>query len=100
MNLKRKRDESEESEEEAVVLSHAEKRRQKKKKAEASDKPKLETSTPKRQNSVWVGNMLFRTTEDNLRHFFNGVGEITRIHMPSKPASKPGQKPENRGQVY
>ncbi|KAG1735046.1 hypothetical protein EDB19DRAFT_1996054 [Suillus lakei] len=50
----------------------------------------------KRQNSVWVGNLWFKTTPDTLRDFFDGVGEITRIHMPTKK----GTKGENMGFAY
>ncbi|KAG1873638.1 hypothetical protein DFJ58DRAFT_695872 [Suillus subalutaceus] len=53
-------------------------------------------SKPKRQNSVWVGNLWFKTTPDALRDFFDGVGEITRIHMPTKK----GTKGENMGFAY
>ena len=38
----------------------------------------------KRQNSVWVGNLSFRTTQDALRGFFDGAGTITRVHMPMR----------------
>ena len=115
------------AEEDVPVLSHAELRRQKKKEAKtknpAADKPDTEESTtqgkkvpkvkntaelapskvPKRQNSVWVGNLSFKTTPDALRQFFDGVGEITRVHMPIKMASGgPGGRgavKENRGLV-
>lgn len=97
--------------EDSTVLSHAERRRQKKrqrqhlatasseaprKRCELADETattKLSTeSTPaaddstrqKRQHSVWIGNLSFRTTQDALRGFFNGVGMITRIHMPMR----------------
>ena len=93
------------------VLSHAERRRQKK---EAKAKGKLEASLAKkrklkdgsalaipvpakRQNSVWVGNMSFKTTQENLTTFFDGCGEITRINMPTKAPAGPGLMPENRG---
>lgn len=49
----------------------------------------------KRQNSVWVGNLSFKTTTDALRGFFDGVGEITRIHMPMRA----GAKGENTGSI-
>jgi len=104
------------------VLSHAEKRRQKRKQqktaAESEDeagpakKKKAVDNTAelapskvtKRQNSVWVGNLAFKTTPDALRNFFDGVGEITRVHMPMKLASGgpsgPGARKENRGFAY
>ncbi|KAI0332386.1 hypothetical protein GY45DRAFT_1298896 [Cubamyces sp. BRFM 1775] len=104
------------------VLSHAEKRRQKKKEeraaksatsTEESKKGKAKvkntaelppSKVPKRQNSVWVGNLAFKTTPVSLRGFFDGVGEITRIHMPMKMVTggpddkRPRQ--ENRGFAY
>lgn len=39
---------------------------------------------PKRQNSVWVGNLAYKTTAVMLKDFFEGM-EVTRIHMPLKP---------------
>ncbi|KAI0702911.1 hypothetical protein BC835DRAFT_1263607 [Cytidiella melzeri] len=110
-------------EEDVPVLSHKELRRQKKKQqriqqdgvdsatANANKNPKLKNTAelapskiPKRQNSVWVGNLSFKTTPDALRHFFNGVGEITRVHMPMKmSAAGPGSRgavKENRGFAY
>ena len=60
------------------------------------------SKVPKRQHSVWVGNLSFKTTPASLRSFFEGVGEITRIHMPMKMAhGGPDGKPrkENRGSV-
>jgi RNA recognition motif-containing protein len=94
--------------EDTVALSHAERRRQKKKDQKAQEQPskkrKLTDSSvtdvsakdskptgkaqPKRQNSVWVGNLWYKTTPDALRDFFDGVGEITRIHMPTKKGTK------------
>jgi RNA recognition motif-containing protein len=101
-------------------LSHAERRRQKRKaqkettseKKPASKKRKLEDGSAKsssmetssrenpakRQNSVWVGNLTFKTTQDDVRRFFDGVGEITRINMPTKPG-RPNAPTENRGHV-
>ena len=91
------------------VLSHAERRRQKRaaklalQKDSSPKKRKLEDGTAvpvpasKRQNSVWVGNLSFKTTQQNLRTFFESAGEITRVHLPTKAASNPAMKPENRG---
>ncbi|KAJ3812022.1 hypothetical protein F5876DRAFT_38363 [Lentinula aff. lateritia] len=104
-------------EDDAPALSHAEKRRQKKKEKLAARKDKgLEPpptkkrktdnqkeatdSTSQRQNSVWVGNLSFKTTPDALRKFFDGVGEITRINLPMKLASRPNMPGENRGFAY
>lgn len=81
------------------VLSHAEKRRQKKKQADEENPAKKAKLDPlgKRQNSVWVGNMSYKTTEDDLKMFFNGCGEVTRINLPRKPSTRPGVKGEGRG---
>ena len=92
---------------EEPVLSHAERRRQKKRRLNSGDavpadvsgpstssKPKKEKkkpgeisegsdALPKRQNSVWVGNLAYKTTADMLKAFFEGL-EVTRIHMPLK----------------
>ncbi|KAF9231899.1 hypothetical protein BU15DRAFT_90800 [Melanogaster broomeanus] len=62
--------------------------------SESSSPPPPHSS--QRQNSIWVGNLSFWTTQDALRAFFEGVGEITRIHMPAKP----GKKGENMGFAY
>ncbi|CAL1701000.1 unnamed protein product [Somion occarium] len=101
--------------EDTQVLSHAEKRRQKKElKNKARDEKAAEnkvkntaeiapSKAPKRQNSVWVGNLTFKTTPQSLRQFFDGVGEITRIHMPMKLTSggpSGGAVKENRGFAY
>ncbi|OSC98936.1 RNA-binding domain-containing protein [Trametes coccinea BRFM310] len=118
------REEGPHEDDDTPVLSHAEKRRQKKKEkrgvsedADAADdstgkkgKAKVKNTAelapskvPKRQNSVWVGNLSFKTTPDALKGFFDGVGEITRIHMPMKMVTGgPGDRPrqENRGFAY
>ncbi|KAI0751619.1 hypothetical protein C8Q80DRAFT_1251708 [Daedaleopsis nitida] len=113
-------------EDDAPVLSHAKQRRQKRKEKLAaklksegegdssSKKQRTEkvkntadlppSKVPKRQNSIWVGNLSFKTTPVSLRAFFEGVGEITRIHMPMKmvtagPEGK-GPRKENRGFAY
>ncbi|RPD67322.1 hypothetical protein L227DRAFT_559271 [Lentinus tigrinus ALCF2SS1-6] len=110
-------------EDEEPVLSHAEKRRQKKKEQRAAkdtdaedadskkDKTRVQNTAelppsklPKRQNSIWVGNLSFKTTPASLRTFFEGVGEITRVHMPMKMAAGgpegKGPRKENRGFAY
>jgi hypothetical protein len=47
---------------------------------------------PKRQNSVWVGNLAYKTTGVMLKGFFEGL-EVTRIHMPLKaPPNGTGPK--------
>ncbi|KAL1740205.1 hypothetical protein HDZ31DRAFT_1558, partial [Schizophyllum fasciatum] len=107
------------ADDEAPVLSHAELRRQKKKaklEAKASAAAAEDGSAPKkrklengqaaveqptkRQNSVWVGNMSFKTTQDDLRAFFKDAGEVTRINMPTKPSGRPGGAIENKGYAY
>jgi RNA recognition motif-containing protein len=114
--LKRKRDSSSDSPsssepergEEVPVLSHAAKRKQKKallKEAVPTGAPTTEkeggASRPvKRENSIWVGNLCYKTTPESLRRFFNGVGEITRVHLPTKLGNaSPGDpaRRENRG---
>ncbi|KAE9382762.1 hypothetical protein BT96DRAFT_845074, partial [Gymnopus androsaceus JB14] len=45
-------------------------------------------------------NLSFKTTPEALRNFFDGVGEITRIHMPMKIALRLNMPPENRGFAY
>ncbi|KAG5648807.1 hypothetical protein DXG03_000156 [Asterophora parasitica] len=98
------------------VLSHAERRRQKKaekakakeveKEGSSTKKRKLENgkSVPvpaaKRKNSVWVGNMSFKTTQENLKTFFQECGEVVRIYMPTKPGANSAMTPENRGFAY
>jgi RNA recognition motif-containing protein len=87
------------------VLSHAERRRQKRKAekdsllAETTSNKKRKTgkTSSGRQNSVWVGNLSFKTTVESLKAFFDGVGEITRVHMPTKASAGGPVKSENRG---
>lgn len=111
-------------EDDVPVLSHAEQRRQRRKEQKTESKAKDDedaddgdrkakkskvkntaelapSKVPKRQNSVWVGNLAFKTTPDSLRTFFEGVGEVTRVHMPMKMASTrgAGTVKENRGYV-
>lgn len=101
---------------EETVLSHAERRRKKKEQKLAANVKEEEGSTMKkrklkdgsakavvpikRQNSVWIGNMSFKTTQEDLQTFFEDVGEITRINLPTRRAAGPGLKPENRGYVH
>jgi RNA recognition motif-containing protein len=109
-SLKRKRAPSPQPVEDTPVLSHAAKRKQKKalsgEPATVSKKEKEEEddSAPvKRQNSIWVGNLSYKTTPESLRRFFDGVGEITRVHLPTKPGkAAPGEsaRRENRGCGY
>lgn len=115
--LKRKRDSSSDSSsssesegtEDVPVLSHAAKRKHRKavlKKESVptkstSKKEKGDASHPvKRENSIWVGNLCYKTTPESLRRFFDGVGEITRVHLPTKLGNvSPGDavRRENRG---
>lgn len=110
--------ESDEEQQEVKILSHKEQRRLKKKLAREESKKGIPESAepkqgnrlkqtgrskalqaddndanPKRQNSIWVGNMSYKTTPDALRGFFKEAGEVTRVHMPMQA----GQK--NRGYV-
>ena len=124
--LKRKRDASPDSTdtsssisepeqtEDTPVLSHAARRKQKKKALSEESAPSRsstkkqkneeEVSHPaKRQNSVWVGNLSYKTTQESLRRFFAEVGEITRVHLPTKLGkASPGEsaRRENRGCVF
>ena len=97
------------------VLSHAARRKQKKKatllkeavptKSPTKKQKKEEDASHsiKRQNSVWVGNLCYKTTPESLRRFFDGVGEITRVHLPTKLGNaSPGEpaRRENRGCVF
>lgn len=115
--LKRKRDVSPDSSsspepgrrEDVPVLSHAAKRKERK----AVLKKALSTKSPtkkeekegqasrslKRENSIWVGNLSYKTTPESLRRFFDGLGEVTRVHLPTKLGkSSPGDaRRENRG---
>ncbi|WVQ63369.1 uncharacterized protein L199_001522 [Kwoniella botswanensis] len=61
----------------------------------------------KRQNSIWIGNLSFKTTVDSLTEFFEkniteaggaGNGSITRINMPKKN-SREGFA-QNKGFAY
>jgi RNA recognition motif-containing protein len=106
----------------APALSHAARRRQmkqlKRKQREEESDGILDSAEPKkkrklnggraqdiadrdatRKNSVWIGNMTFKTTEEDLRAFFKNRGsvDITRVNMPTKAGGKPGVKSENRG---
>ena len=119
--LKRKRDPSSESSssseadqaEDVPVLSHAAKRKERKtvlKKALSTESPAKkekkegQASRPlKRENSIWVGNLSYKTTPESLRRFFDGVGEVTRVHLPTKLGkASPGDpaRRENRGCVW
>jgi RNA recognition motif-containing protein len=63
------------------------------------------TATPKRTGfGVWVGNLAFSTTRDDLRTFLTTRGalskdEITRIHLPDDPSRRKGTH-RNRGFAY
>ncbi|KAF9782735.1 hypothetical protein BJ322DRAFT_1072274 [Thelephora terrestris] len=110
------------------VLSHAEKRRQKKRKLNSADavpadvssesrtksvstplKPKkgkkpegvseASDAPPKRQNSVWIGNLAYKTTAVMLKNFFEGL-EVTRIHMPMKTPPSGAGPMVNSGFAY
>ena len=53
--------------------------------------PEGNDALPKRQNSVWIGNLAYKTTATSLKNFFEGL-EVTRLHMPLK-ASPSGAGP-------
>ncbi|KNZ76064.1 Nucleolar protein 13 [Termitomyces sp. J132] len=106
-----------------TVLSHADRRKQRKaekRKAKEAEEGVTTTNTKKkrklengksvsvpgpgpaaqRKNSVWVGNLSFKTTQEDLKAFFKDVGEIVRIYMPTKLGANNAMKPENRGFAY
>jgi hypothetical protein len=91
------------SETQGDALSHAALRRQKKKQktmtTDATKPPTQSTTSQVRKNSVWVGNLSFKTTSNRLQEFFDGAGEVTRVHMPTKSAvgDGKGMRGENRG---
>ncbi|CAE7221273.1 unnamed protein product [Rhizoctonia solani] len=108
-----------EPEPEVEVLSHAAQRKAKRRKLkEAHNDDDTKDSAPKRptkahhkpnepeppvrQNSVWVGNLSFKTTEAQLKSFFADAGEVSRIHMPKKleVGHGRGMRGENRGFAY
>jgi RNA recognition motif-containing protein len=97
---KRKASQISTTDDDEPVLSHAEQRRQKKLKQNKDHTipPPTKNSGPKRQNSVWVGNLSFKTTPISLKNFFDGVGEITRINLPMKPPNGKGPR-ENSGYI-
>jgi len=121
--LKRKRDSSPDSydtsseperTDDVPLLSHAARRKQKKKallkEAAPTGSPTKEqkkeeeevSHSAKRQNSVWVGNLCYKTTQESLQRFFGGVGEVTRVHLPTKLGKESPGAParrENRGCV-
>jgi RNA recognition motif-containing protein len=88
----------------AEKLKDGDKRPKKKRKlkdgtSQITDAETTTATTTKRQNSVWVGNLSYKTQQENLQDFFKWVGDITRIHMPTKVRGGPGTLPENRGCV-
>jgi RNA recognition motif-containing protein len=107
-----------------LVLSHAAKRKEKKRQrmqadgsttTEASSAKKTKSkhegaadqtdsnARSKRQNSVWVGNLPFKATPDAIKRVFHEIGEITRIHMPTRLLASGAEggaiRKENRGSV-
>lgn len=72
----------------------------KKAKTQTKDKEKTDAAVPiKRENSIWVGNLAYKTTAEDVRKFFDGVGEITRVNMPKGPIKGSATKRENSGYV-
>lgn len=101
---------------EIEVRSHAAQRKLRKKAEKESKLPKGAPShkpqdvaggvVPRRQNSVWVGNLAFKTTEQALRAFFQrGVPgcQMTRVNLPTKTGKEvgvgKGMRGDNRGLV-
>ncbi|KAG9024532.1 hypothetical protein FRB95_011370 [Tulasnella sp. JGI-2019a] len=92
--LKRKRERGE-----VGVADESSLPKPKKSKAE-KDKVDPAAASTKRENSIWVGNLAYKTTQDDLRTFFDGTGEITRINMPKGPIKGSAVKRENSGYAY
>ncbi|KAK1923126.1 RNA-binding protein rnp24 [Papiliotrema laurentii] len=78
-----------------------------KRKRDDSDDEEEGEKKPRYQNSIWVGNLAYKTTVDTLKGFFeNGIqkagrstlGAITRVNMPKKPGK--GEFASNRGFAY
>ncbi|BDD63273.1 hypothetical protein MPDQ_003538 [Monascus purpureus] len=81
--------------------------------SEVSEKAKTDSSnadheaTPTGKRSdygIWIGNLAFSVTRDDLRNFFTGNcsftdTSITRIHLPKGPAARDG-KSQNKGFAY
>ena len=72
--------------------------------AKAREEKKAEEAKSIRQNSVWIGNLSFRTTAEGLKAFLengieeaggNKLGSITRVNMPKKAGK--GEFAANKG---
>ncbi|KAJ5377827.1 uncharacterized protein N7496_005236 [Penicillium cataractarum] len=91
------------------ALRKAKKEKKSEGEAKDTDKPKTEKTESKdaaekrSQYGVWIGNLSFNTTKDDLRQFFIDNcsfdnDTITRVHMPKGP-EKFG-RPQNKGFAY
>ena len=76
--------------------SKAKKKAGKKGNRSGDSAPESSDALPKRQNSVWVGNLAYKTTAASLKNFF-GELEVTRIHMPLKASPSGGGPNANSG---
>lgn len=75
---------------------------------EGEKKEKKEEKKPKqRMNSVWIGNLSFRTTAESLKAYLEkgitekggvGHGAVTRVNLPKKPGK--GEFAPNKGFAY
>jgi len=99
------RDTSVAADDEETPLSHKEQRKRRKlekRAAGSAEHAEEEEEAPKRpQRSpycLWVGNLSFRTTAEELQDFLseNGVSGISRVHMPK--GARRGE--DNRGFAY
>jgi len=72
--------------------------------AKLKQEKKAEEAKSIRQNSVWIGNLSFRTTAEGLKAFLengleaagaNKLGSITRVNMPKKAGK--GEFAANKG---
>ncbi|KAG0147917.1 hypothetical protein CROQUDRAFT_132214 [Cronartium quercuum f. sp. fusiforme G11] len=88
-----------EDQKQVEVLSHKERRKRRKLSKQNPNETIPEPApTPKPTRSrygIWVGNMLYNTTQVDVEAFFSPCGSISRLHMPS--GKKPGQ---NAGFAY
>ncbi|KAH9808687.1 hypothetical protein DFH28DRAFT_1037798 [Melampsora americana] len=103
-------EEKEEEEEEIQVLSHKERRKRRKLSKLATDpnppnpnpanpNPKP-TQTQKGQYGIWIGNLLYTTTEQDLTNFFKSCGKIIRLNFPIKSSSSLRSNQVNSGCAY
>ncbi|KAI7852682.1 hypothetical protein BDC45DRAFT_537239 [Circinella umbellata] len=89
-NKKRKRGEIVSSDEEEEGSDNEEGKDTKKKKSSSTKKEKVV------EFGVWVGNLAFRTTREQITKFFSDCGTVTRLKCPSGN----GKNSNNKGFAY